>query len=451
MSDKVKEIEHGPITTFIENKQFSEAAELLKEYHNVDIAHTIDRYEAEDIFQLLNEFPIDDQAEIFSYLPHNMQMDLADELSTKTLTAVLKNMSPDDRADFFNQLPEGRQESLLPILAKAERDDIRRLTSYEEGSTGAVMTSDYVTLSPAFTCREALAKLREQAEDKETIYNSYVVDENRRVLGVISLHEIILAPPYAKIEDLMGTNVISAYASDSKEETVRKIAKYDFLAIPVLDTENRLVGIVTYDDAMDVAEEAATEDFHKGATIGKMVGRVRDASLFHLYKNRIVWLVLLVFGNIFSGAGIAFFEDVISEHIALVFFLPLLIDSGGNAGSQSATLMVRALATGDVVMRDWARLIGREVIIAFGLGLTMAIAVYGIGVYRGGFDVAMVISLTMVVIVMVGSLIGMSLPFILSRLNLDPAAASAPLVTSMADISGVLIYFSLANFLLNIA
>lgn len=438
------------IHVMIEEKDFSGAAQRLREFHNVDIANIIDQYEAQEIFTLLNEFPIDDQAEIFSYLPHSMQVDLADELSFKTLTAVLKNMSPDDRADFFNLLPESRHESLLPVLAKAERDDIRKLTSYEEGTTGAVMTSDYVTLSPSFTCREALAKLREQAEDKETIYNSYVIDENRHLLGAISLHELILAPPYAKVEDLMSTNVISAYASDSREETVRKIAKYDLLSIPVINANDRLVGIVTYDDAMDVAEEAATEDFHKGATIGKLVGRVRDASLIHLYKNRIVWLVLLVFGNIFSGAGIAFFEDVIASHIALVFFLPLLIDSGGNAGSQSATLMVRALATGDVVLKDWGSMLTREILIALGLGVTMALAVYGIGVYRGGYDVAMVISVTMVIIVLMGSLVGMSLPFILSRLNMDPAAASAPLVTSIADIMGVLIYFGLAAAMLDI-
>lgn len=439
-----------PVKDLIESKDFQAAAHRLKNLHFVDIAHIIDQYEAEDIFALLSEFSVDDQAEIFSYLPHTMQIDLSEELPFHTLSRVVKNMSPDDRADFFNQLPERRRENLMPVLAKAERDDIRRLSAYEEGTTGAIMTSDYVTLSPFLSCRDALSKLREQAEDKETIYNSYVVDEGRRLLGTVSLHDLILTPPHVKIEDLMNKNVIFAHASDSREETVRKIAKYDLLAIPVIDIHDMLVGIVTYDDAMDVAEEAATEDFHKGATIGKFMGRIRDASLFHLYRNRIIWLVLLVFANIFSGAGIAFFEDVIASHIALVFFLPLLIDSGGNAGSQSATLVVRALATGDVVLKDWGRLIGREVIVALGLGLTMALAVYGIGVYRGGLEVALVISLTMVIVVLVGSLIGMSLPFILSRFNLDPAAASAPLVTSLADISGVLIYFGLASYILTL-
>jgi magnesium transporter len=446
--DEGKQDELKPIHLLIEQKDFKGAADLLQKYHNVDIAHIIDQYEAEDIFALINKFPVDDQAEIFSYLPHTMQLDLAEELSRRTMTTVLKNMSPDDRADFFNELPERKRELLLSALAKAERDDIRKLSSYEEGSTGSIMTSDYVTFTPHLTCGQALASLRRQADDKETIYNSYVIDENRHLLGTVALDDLILASPETKLVDLMDTQIVVAVASDSKEETARKVAKYDLLAIPVVDAEQKLIGIVTYDDAMDVSEDEATEDFHKGATIGKLMGRVRDASLFHLYRKRVFWLVLLVFGNIFSGAGIAFFEDVIAANIALVFFLPLLIDSGGNAGSQSATLMVRALATGDVVMRDWGKMIVREVFVAFALGLTMAFAVFWMGVYRGGPAIAVVVALTMVLTVMMGSLIGMSLPFILSRLKLDPAAASAPLVTSIADILGVLIYFGLAASML---
>jgi len=207
---------------------------------------------------------------------------------------------------------------------------------------------------------------------------------------------------------------------------------------------------VTYDDALDVQKEETDISFVKTSAVGGLGTSMLSASVGLLYRKRVPWLVVLVFGNIFSGAGIAYFEDTIAAYVALVFFLPLLVDSGGNAGSQSATLMVRALATGDVRMSDWGRMLGREVVVAGGLGLTMAAAVSVIGVFRGGPEIAMVVALTMVIIVLIGSLIGMSLPFLLNRLKLDPAAASAPLITSLADAIGVVIYFAMATWLLDL-
>lgn len=248
----------------------------------------------------------------------------------------------------------------------------------------------------------------------------------------------------------MVSEVVFASVETPQEEVSRLIAHYDLLALPVINGGDRLVGIVTYDDAMDVAAEEATEDMHKGVSVGKLEGSLRSVSLFELYRKRVVWLVLLVFANIFSGAGIAYFEETIEAYIALVFFLPLLVDSGGNAGSQAATLMVRGMATGDVRNRDWAKLLGREVGVALALGLTMALAVSVVGIFRAGSEIALVVALSMVLIVTVGSLIGMILPFILQRFKLDPATASAPLVTSIADASGVLIYFALATAILGL-
>jgi len=228
----------------------------------------------------------------------------------------------------------------------------------------------------------------------------------------------------------------------------RRISRYDVLAMPVVDAQNRIVGIVTHDDAMDVLQEEATEDFHRVGSVGDLDRSVRGASIGLLYRKRIGWLILLVFGNLLSGAGIHYYEDTIASVVALVFFLPLLIGSSGNAGAQAATLMVRALATGDVMLKDWGRMLGREVLIALLLGLTMALAVSTIGWYRGGTGVAVSVALTMVLVVIVGSLIGMSLPFVLSRLKLDPATASAPLVTTLADAAGVFIYFGVATAIL---
>jgi magnesium transporter len=246
----------------------------------------------------------------------------------------------------------------------------------------------------------------------------------------------------------METNTHAIHVDDDVEDAARKIARYDVIALPVVDHDGKLVGIITHDDALDVMEAEATEDFHRVGTVTNLESGVGTASVGMLYRARIVWLMLLVFGNIFSGAGIAHFEDTIAAHLALMFFLPILIASGGNAGSQSATLMVRALATGEIGMSDWGRVLGRELVVAVLLGLSMAAAIAIIGVVRGGWEIALVIALSMILIVIVGSLIGMVLPFLLSRFNMDPATASTPLVTSIADATGVLIYFSIANTIL---
>jgi magnesium transporter len=243
----------------------------------------------------------------------------------------------------------------------------------------------------------------------------------------------------------MDHSVASVAATADREDALEVIRRYDAVAVPVVDSDGVLIGIVTVDDMFDVAEAEATEDFHRVGSVGPLRTRLRDASIAFLYSKRVGWLLALVFMNIFSGAGIAAFEETIAAVVSLVYFLPLLIDSGGNAGSQSATLMVRALATGDVKMADWLRLLGRELSVALLLGLTMAVGVAAIAYFRAP-EVLIVVPATMVLIVTVGSLIGMSLPFVLTRLGLDPATASAPLITSLADISGVLIYFSIATW-----
>lgn len=334
--------------------------------------------------------------------------------------------------------------------AQARRDQLLQSQRHPAGTAGALMISHYSSLDSGLSASQAIDMLRREAADAETIYQSYVLDEQRNLLGTVSLRELILAAPEAAIEQVMVRNIISVSVQTLQEEVARLIRLHDLLAVPVLDDDGRLVGLVTCDEALDVVVEEATEDFHKGALIANHVGNLRDATLGLLYRKRVLWLVLLVFGNLFSGAGIAAFEETIAAHIALVFFLPLLVDSGGNAGAQSATLMVRGLATGEVVMADWLRMLGRECGVALALGATMAVAVASLGMLRGGADIAFIVASSMLVIVLIGSLIGMSLPFLLSRINLDPATASGPLVTSVADAVGVLIYFGIASQVLDI-
>ncbi|MBL8320645.1 MAG: magnesium transporter, partial [Acinetobacter sp.] len=297
--------------------------------------------------------------------------------------------------------------------------------------------------------KQAISMLRLEAPDTETIYFAYVLDEARRLLGVVSLKQLILAQEEQTVSGLMATNIVSAYVDADQDEAAKIIARYDLLALPIIDRQGVMVGIVTYDDAMDVASEEATEDFLKaGAVNAGAKLSLKSAPILQLYQKRVFWLVFLVFGSLLSGLGIAHFEDIIAAHIVLVFFLPLLVGSGGNAGSQSATLMVRALATGDVDFKDWFYLLGRESLVALCLGGTMAIAVSILGYFRGDEMVALVLALSMLGIVLLGCLIGMSLPFILKRFGMDPASASAPLVTSICDATGVLVYLFIAAQLL---
>lgn len=410
-----------------------------------DVAAILEELEAPDALAAMRMLDLREQAQIFGYLDARDQVELSDLMGRRDFARLMSAMSHDERVDLFKRLDPAAQEAVLPGLAKAERDDLRKLASYAEGTAGAMMTSDYATLTPDMTAKEAIEALRAQALDAETVYQAYIVDDERRLVGVVSLRDLIVARANVRVRALMDTNPVSIDADEPQEEAAQIISRYDLIALPVINGGEKLVGIVTQDDAMDVQEEEATTDFLKSGTVSGLKTGMREAGVFALYRARIVWLVLLVFGNIFSGAGMAYFEDTIAAHLALLFFLPLLIASGGNAGAQSATLMVRALATGDVRMNDWASVLGREFATALLLGVTMAIAVSAIGILRGGPAIAVVVATSMVVIVIVGAMIGMSLPFVLSKLRLDPATASAPLVTSIADVAGVVIYFALAT------
>ncbi|WP_404295052.1 magnesium transporter [Halomonas sp.] len=428
--------------------------EMLSELRSADIAEILEEILEEDddlplAVGLLERLPLERRANVLGYLPGEEQVEITAAMSDETLLTLLEEMGSDERADLFNLLGEDRREALLRLMASQEREDLKRLASYVEGTAGAIMTSDYVAIPNGMTVSQAMMRVRQTAPDAETVYQLYIIDSDGRLAGTLSLRQLIVARPRAKVDDIMIKDVISIEVDEEQEEVARVVARYDLLALPVLDADERLVGIVTHDDAMDVAESEATEDFHKGMSIGALEDGVSRVPLWSLYRKRVTWLVLLVFANLFSGAGIAYFEETIAAQVALVFFLPLLIGSGGNAGAQAATLMVRGMATGDVGVKDWSKLLGRELLVAGSLGLTMALAVAPIGVMRGGEAVAMVVAMSMVIIVLFGSLLGMCLPFLLDRLGWDPATASAPLVTTLIDASGVLIYFSIATAILS--
>lgn len=431
----------------IQNHQIEEIKHLMTQVNHADLA------------DLLANLTIDEQLKLIEYLPHaayvfeflnlTEQLEIAVRLPKDQLVQLIADMHSDDRTDLFKVLPLKLQHDVYAQLNTEKQQQIKQLAQYAEESAGAIMSSDFVMLSPDLTMHEAIAQLRLQAADRETLYLIYITDHNLKLLGVVSLREIILADPEQKIGNMMTTDLVVGYVDEDQESIVQKLSHYDFIALPIIDAEQHLLGIVTYDDAMDIAQEEMTEDFLKSSAVSSSPNfSLKTAPILFLYKKRVFWLVILVFGSLLSGIGIAHFEDIIAANIVLVFFLPLLVGSGGNAGSQSATLMVRALAMGDVQLKDWLQLIGRETLVALCLGGTMAFAVSILGYFRGDAMVALVLALSMMGIVLLGCLIGMSLPFILNRLKLDPASASAPLVTSICDATGVIVYLFIASVLL---
>lgn len=437
------------LTDLIDNNRITSATEVVKGLHPMDVADVLEQLEPRQSWRLLERLP--NRAEIFAYFEAEHQIRLATELPRLSLAKLIGEMPADERTDLFKMFSRGLRESLLQALAIDDREDLRTLASHMEGTAGALMTTEFAVLRKNMSVAQAMVVIRREAPDAETIYHAYVVDLNRKLLGVVSLRELILADPEALIKDLMITEVVTANVNEDQEEVARIIARYDLLALPITDEEGTLLGIVTYDDAMDVVSEEMEDDFHKAAAMGTVTGNFKDATVGLLYRKRVFWLVFLVFGNLLSGLGIAHYEDIIEANLVLVFFLPLLVGSGGNAGSQSSTLMVRALATGDVIVKDWLVLTGRETLVALALGGTMALAVAGLGYWRGGDQgemVAIVVSLSMVSIVLVGCLVGLALPFVLDKIGFDPAGASAPLVTSICDVAGVVVYLFIASKLL---
>ena len=433
----------------IRKKEWKALRTAMHELDHLQLAEVINRgseFESVVLFRFLSR---EQAKEVFQELSHEKQEAILEGLAqhASRVSDLLNDMEPDDRTAFLEELPGKVTQRLLQLLTPDNKETATKLLGYPEDSIGRLMTPEYVAVKPHFTVQETLAHIREYGHDSETLNVIYIVDNNWRLIDDIRIREIILASPEQKISSLIDNKFVSLNAFDDQETAVSTFKDHDRVALPVLDTDGTLLGIVTVDDIFDVAEEEETEDFHKFGAVQDAVVSPLQATVSFLYKKRVLWLMALVFVNIFSGAIIQGFEDVLSKTIALVFFLPLLIDSGGNAGSQSATLMIRALAMGDVQIKDWAKLLGKELAVSLLLGLSMSVGITLLASVRAP-EITLVLIITMTLIVVVGSLIGMLLPFVFTKLKMDPAAASAPLITSMADILGVLIYFTVASKLL---
>ncbi|MFO7859377.1 MAG: magnesium transporter [Ectothiorhodospiraceae bacterium] len=434
----------------VRDERWADLDSLLEEMAVQDIAEALSELELEEAQAALRRLPRDRQPPVFAYLAPWLQERLLAELDEDHSRFILLHMLPDDRTALLErQDPEDLQD-LLKLLSPENVKEALRLLGFPEQSAGRIMTPKFLTVRVGWTVEQALNHLRSRSQIGETLNVVFVTDVRGALLGRVRLRDFVLCPPDKRIEEIMREDPVKILVSEDREEAARLMKHYDLEVLPVVDATGVLLGIVTVDDVIDVVEEEATEDFHKMASVSALNLSLKEAGPTVLYRKRIGWLVMLVFMNAFGSAAIAYFETTIEAAVALVFLLPLIVASGGNAGSQSATLMVRALATGDVQTKDWLKLWGKEFGVAFALGVTMAMAVSVVGVWRGGTELAAIVSMAMVCVVVVGSMVGMLLPFVLARLDLDPATASAPLVTSIADFFGIVIYFSIATAVINL-
>jgi magnesium transporter len=430
--------------------RWGEVRELLREAPAPDIADLLEQLEPSTrilVFRLLTRSRAD---EVFSYLESSEKDELLSDLTDEETRRLLAGLNPDDRTDFFEQLPGQATQRLLNLLSPEDRRETLQLLGFPKESVGRLMTPDYVAVRPDWTIGEALEHIRKRGKDSETINVIYVVDSSWKLLDGLDLRRFILALPQDTVEQIMDRSFESISVLADREEAVRLIQHYDLEALPVVDSEGILLGIVTVDDVLDVAQEEVTEDFHRVAAVIPLKEAYREAGLWSLFRKRIGWLTGLILVNLAASEIIAFHEELLLSTIALAFFIPLLIATGGNTGAQSATLMIRAIATGDLRPDQWLWAVGKELILGILLGLTLGILTWLLGIYRGGFSLGLVVFISMAGIVLVSNLIGAGLPFLLSRLRLDPAVASSPLITSVADVAGLAIYFSIAARVLGV-
>lgn len=445
----------------IKTENISAIKEFCSEEHPAVIAEIISPLDTDEIWKVLRFNEMDERIEIFSNLDTEIQVDIIASLGRSDAALILSEMSPDDRADLFKRLPESVQELVLPALAQAEREDIRRLTSYPEGTAGSVMTTDYATLSADITASAAIDRLREAAPDKETIYYAYIVDEKRKLKGFVSLKDLILAKKGSFVRDIMYEEAIYSFAEDDQEDAARKIQKYDLLALPVVSSDLSLLGIITHDDATDIMTQEYTEDMERLVAVAGSheAGAYMKTTVFGHFKNRAPWLAGLAILGLVSGMIVQKFEGLLMQFTILASFMPMLADTGGNTGSQSATLVIRALALKEVTTRNIFEILWKEFRISVLLAFLLALITYfRVLMYRpdalnGGDSVLLIgaaISLALGLQVVTSTVIGALLPMLAARLKWDPAVVATPALTTVVDITGLLIYFSTVKIILGL-
>lgn len=446
---ELQELVRSQLEALLEQENLPGAKALLVPVQPPDIAEAIGGLpEAMQAiaFRLLSK---EEALQVYEYLDSSVQQKLIEELRSQEVLDLVDKMSPDDRARLFDELPAKVVRRLLAQLSPKERDATSLLLGYKLGTAGRIMTPEYVSLKENFTVAQALERIRRLANATETIYYLYVSDRDRRLTGILSLRGLVTAQPEQTIGEIMTREVVYVNTNTDQEEVARTIQHYDFLAVPVVDTEERLVGIVTVDDVIDILEQETTEDIYTLGGVQSRGDNYFQTNLFIVARKRVVWLFILLITNTFTGTILKSQEAILERVVALAFFIPLLIGTGGNVGAQSSTVVIRGLSTDEIQPKAAFKIIGRELLAGGILGLMLG-SITTVWAYflEGSWSVAIVVGISLLGITMLAAIAGSSLPFIFNQLKLDPALMSAPFITTAVDVLGVLTYLYLAQWIL---
>lgn len=440
------------IKDLLSTRQYTTLRQKLAEMNEADVAGLLEQMEEDEMLKIFRILPKDLAADVFSYLEVDHQQLIITSLSEKDAAGIIDNLMADDATDLLEEMPANIVKKILANASPVTRRDINHLLRYPEDSAGSIMTVEYVDLKENLTVEEAIARIRKVGVDSETINICYVLDAQRRLLGTVALRYLLLSEPDEIIGDIMHENVISIHTMMDQEEVAAQFKKYDFTSMPVVDNEDRLVGIITVDDIVDILEEEATEDIEKMAAIVPSDKPYMRTGIFETYKKRIPWLLLLMISATFTGQIINHFEDALSICTVLTMFIPMLMDTGGNAGGQASVTVIRGLSLGEINYRDTLRVIWKEIRVALLCGITLAVANFAKLMLfdRVGVSIAAVVCLTLVVAVLLAKLIGCSLPVLAKRLGFDPAVMASPFITTLVDALSLLVYFQIASALLGL-
>lgn len=440
------------INELLENKLYMEARQEIAEMNPVDIAALIEEFPENERTKIFRLLPKSLAADVFSYLPIELEQDIIIALSDREAGHILDNLNADDAADLIDEMPANVVKKLLASADPETRRDINHLLQYPDDSAGSIMTVEFMDLKESYTVEQSLRKIRMEGIDKETINTCYILNPHRRLLGAISLRRLLLSDPVEKMINIMEDHVISVSTQTDQEEVAQLFQKYDFTSIPVVDSENRLVGIITVDDIVDILQQEATEDIEKMAAITPTDKPYMKTGVLETWKKRIPWLLILMISATFTGRIISHYEAALASYVVLTAFIPMLMDTGGNAGSQASVSIIRGLSLNEIDYSDTLKILLKELCVGILIGVTLAAAnfIKLLIIDRVSVTIAMVVCFTLIVTVIFAKLVGCSLPVLAKRLGFDPAVMASPFITTIVDALSLMMYFKIAGVILHI-
>lgn len=439
------------IDSLITEHRFPEAKEELSTMEPADISEMIADAPRSRMVLIFRILPKDLATEVFEYMEGPEREDLLNSFTQSEAAEIIEEMSDDDRTELLEELPAKTVRKLMQHLSPEERKIANRLLNYPQDSAGRIMTAEYIGLKASMTAMEALQHIRREARNKETIYTCFVMDSERRLRGVVYLEDIILAQPETAVSDIMDESPVSVTTKTDQEKLAQIMSRYDLHALPVVDMEGRLVGLVTFDDVLDIVEEEATEDFERMAGIQPVDDRYLETGMLSLVRKRLPWLVICILAQAISSTVLRKYSMTIESVVALTFFIPLLIGTGGNTGTQSATLIIRGMTLGDISLKNLGFIFLRESMTAILLGIPLgALAIVRAYMLGTGPQVAVVVAFALMAVILIGNLAGVILPFVARSMKIDPAVMSGPFITTVVDVLGLLVYFEIAGRVMGI-